>query len=197
MAALLTLIREKSTPMHRDLETVLDITKQITSRAEYIALLKNFLALYEGWETRLREFAPQFQSLGIALAPRLRCPRLRQDLTAVNETPLAPAPAHFLPPIPNFAAAMGSLYVLEGSTLGGQVLTRHFAESLQIDPSALNFFRSHGPEVGRMWKSFCSALDQFGNTASNAEQGAAAEAAAQGFTSLMRWFGAEGSGYRA
>jgi heme oxygenase len=53
--------------------------------------------------------------------------------------------------------ALGTLYVLEGSTLGGQVIVRHLAGDPSGDgvpPSAWRCFDPYGPETGRMWRSF-------------------------------------------
>lgn len=86
-----------------------------------------------------------------------------------------------------FPAALGSLYVLEGSTLGGQVLTRHFRESLGLADSSLHFFHSHGPLVGKRWKEFCAALETFGAQNGPAQESVIA-GAADSFTSVMRWF---------
>ncbi len=54
----------------------------------------------------------------------------------------------------NFDFALGCLYVLEGATLGGQVISRHLAK-LGIGPeNGGRFFNGYGARTGEMWKSF-------------------------------------------
>jgi heme oxygenase len=68
-----------------------------------------------------------------------------------------------LDPMPLFAtpgAAWGSVYVMEGSTLGGQVITRSLADAgLRPDRGAA-YFHGWGPATGAMWKEVRTLLDQ-------------------------------------
>jgi heme oxygenase len=49
--------------------------------------------------------------------------------------------------------------VLEGATLGGQIITRHLQTHLGLTPeSGTAFFHGYGPETGPRWKSFVSGL---------------------------------------
>jgi heme oxygenase len=51
------------------------------------------------------------------------------------------------------------MYVLEGSTLGGQVLKRAMAERLGVGAdSGAAFFDVYGPLTGTHWRSFLARL---------------------------------------
>ena len=64
-----------------------------------------------------------------------------------------------LPPFATAAEAMGSLYVLEGSTLGAQVISRRLERLLGLrDGYGYAFFRSYGREVSPMWRRFGERL---------------------------------------
>ena len=56
---------------------------------------------------------------------------------------------------------MGALYVLEGSTLGGQMIARMLQKNplLNLVPGQLNFFLGYKKETGPKWKSFQAALN--------------------------------------
>ncbi len=60
------------------------------------------------------------------------------------------------------AEALGIMYVLEGSTLGGKILYRHIHEVLGLTPeNGASYFWGYGLQTGNLWKSFISALTQF------------------------------------
>lgn len=185
---LLARVREATASLHRDLEAVLDISSQVKSRAQYVALLQRFRALYAPWETQLKQY-DGWTDLSLNLEDRVRVPRLERDLHALGAgNGGLEATSADLPNLNSFPRALGALYVLEGSTLGGQVLTRHFSEALALPAEGLQFFRSHGPQVGRYWKEFCGALNEYGARASEAEQAEVCVGACDSFAALQAWF---------
>lgn len=88
-------------------------------------------------------------------------------------------------PLPEFpeprstAEALGMLYVLEGSTLGGRLILRALRER-GVDVSGLAFLDPYGAETGARWRSFLAILER--ETAGDAERiGAACEGALRAF----------------
>ena len=63
-----------------------------------------------------------------------------------------------LPVINDHPSAMGALYVLEGSTLGGKIIAKTISEKIP-SPEAFGFFKGYGPETGPMWKKFTQYLE--------------------------------------
>ena len=60
-----------------------------------------------------------------------------------------------LPPVDGIAAVIGALYVIEGSTLGGQVIAPRLSQSLGIDcDHGAGFFHGYGDETHRHWEHF-------------------------------------------
>jgi len=55
-----------------------------------------------------------------------------------------------LPHLDDLASGLGCLYVLEGATLGGSILSNHVA------------LASYGPDLGAMWRSLGQCVDAFG-----------------------------------
>jgi heme oxygenase len=81
------------------------------------------------------------------------------EVLGISQEAAATVNAAAIPQVQTLAQVLGSLYVLEGSTLGGQLLTRHFEKSLGLRGGAgCSFFASYGNDVGKMWTEFRNAL---------------------------------------
>jgi heme oxygenase len=64
-----------------------------------------------------------------------------------------------LPEMTNPASFFGTMYVMEGSTLGGQIIARHVEKVLHLRGGQGNsYFRGHGNRTGPLWKEFCAML---------------------------------------
>ena len=94
------------------------------------------------------------------------------DLLKTGLTPAAidaVTPAGFYPT--DVAAALGMMYVVEGSTLGGRVIYKHVHKTLALDAeSGASYFDGYGPETGSRWKSFIKALCEFAVTNQSEEE---------------------------
>jgi heme oxygenase len=81
------------------------------------------------------------------------------------------------------------MYVLEGSTLGGQYMRKRVYESFGLTPeSGCAYFASYGERVGPMWKAFAAAVDAYATSEelrSTIERSAVAT-----FESVDAWFAA-------
>ncbi|WAC10331.1 biliverdin-producing heme oxygenase [Dyadobacter pollutisoli] len=67
--------------------------------------------------------------------------------------------------------ALGIMYVIEGSTLGGRILYKHIHETLGFDPErGAAYFWGYGTQTGILWKSFISAFSQFAVENDNSSQ---------------------------
>lgn len=60
------------------------------------------------------------------------------------------------------AEALGIMYVLEGSSLGGRILYKHVNQHLGLDSKkGAAYFWGYGTETGPMWKSFISGVARY------------------------------------
>jgi heme oxygenase len=84
-----------------------------------------------------------------------------KDLAAlgVQETPPL---CDMLPVINSKAAAFGALYVMEGSTLGGRMISKMLKKhpAISLTDNHLHFFNGYGEDTGPMWTSFKDALNR-------------------------------------
>jgi heme oxygenase len=153
------------------------------SRAEYAALLRRKLGFHAALEAGLAE-APSLAGFGLDLAARQRTHLLRADLAwlgAAAEVPLAPMPRFV-----TAEAALGGLYVAEGSTLGGRQLARALDAILPSGEEGRRFLMGHGAQHGAMWRACCDAIEAAG--ASAVPRAAMIEGALATFAAFEAWF---------
>jgi heme oxygenase len=83
-------------------------------------------------------------------------------------------------------ALLGMAYVVEGATLGGEIISRHLKKCLSPD-MPMQFFTSYGAERSIMWQRFQKLLD--GHIFNQARLQQAISAANAAFSSLDHWLG--------
>ncbi len=153
----------------------------------YAALLRQIFVFHRAVEDRLAA-APSLRGFGIDIAARRRSPLLLEDLAFLGAAaaPLRAPPA--LPELRSAAQALGCLYVTEGSTLGGRELARRLDHLLPPGSAeGRRFLLGHGPHHGAMWREFCAALEQCGDSAERRAEMIGAALAA--FAVFGDWFG--------
>lgn len=118
--------------------------------AQFLAKMYGFLQPYEA---ALRAHAADF-SPAWALANRFRAHLILEDLPAAAGAPAPPlCPA--MPPLHTRAQLLGTMYVVEGSTLGGQVIARQLAKA---GIPLRRYFTGYAERTGPLWKAFCHHL---------------------------------------
>ena len=67
---------------------------------------------------------------------------------------------NFVPPVHSLASAIGCAYVLEGATLGGQILYRRFARRWGLsEAGGARYVYGYGERTARMWQQFTGAIN--------------------------------------
>ncbi len=138
-------------------------------RMHYARVLQVFDAFLGHWESAVASALPPSRQPW--LQARSRRPFLRHDLQALGVDGIDAAIE--LPALGGAAAAWGSVYVIEGSALGGQVITRHLAEAGLHRGNGAAYFHGWGEATAGMWREFRALLE-----AEVAEPGAIAQACA-------------------
>ncbi|UOB19173.1 biliverdin-producing heme oxygenase [Abyssalbus ytuae] len=60
------------------------------------------------------------------------------------------------------ANALGAMYVMEGATLGGQIIVKFLSRHPWMQSiKCYNFFKSYGKETGNMWKEFIEFIEDY------------------------------------
>ena len=62
--------------------------------------------------------------------------------------------------VENEAEAWGIFYVMEGSTLGGNMIAKQLSKSELFKDFPFHYFRCYGSQTGSYWKNFKESLDE-------------------------------------
>lgn len=152
---------------------------------DYISLLKLFYGYYHPLEKKIMQFidetvVPDFKQ-------RCRSSLIVADLQAMGAGISAIPQTKKLPPITGTAEALGALYVLEGSTLGGRYIARMLSQQYPaLQPHQLKFFTGYGTNTGIMWTRFVTVLNEFATDAYTVRQ--MTDTANHTFLHLDLWF---------
>ena len=193
---LLEALRLNTHACHQAVQDRFDVTHRIQNKDNYANLLMMFWGFYNEIEPLLKRWDSDFTRLGIDFEIRRKIPKLLVDISELDLTErLASQPKceiSALPDLQTLAQAVGCLYVLEGSTLGAQVICQHLrtvlgSESAQIP---MNFYQGYGLETRKMWGEFCDFIFRYSleiKTIQEHEQVLAS--GRQTFKSLGKWLG--------
>jgi len=184
----MAVLKSHTAEQHTQVEQLMPFFKESFSLQEYVRTLGVFLGFFEPLELRLANIA-DWPAVGIDLKQRRRAYRLRNDLLVlgISEEAISRLPrCHHLPDVANYYNGLGCLYVLEGSTLGGQLIARELTRRFDIeDFSGTSFFHSYGTNVGEAWKEFCSAVRAHVNDP--IKEHAALQSAQETFACFAAW----------
>jgi heme oxygenase (biliverdin-IX-beta and delta-forming) len=188
----MSLLRTKTTSAHKQLEQAKCLARlfeQDYSMPEYQDLLCRFYGFFSAIEPLIFDNLPKTHIA--TLGRKIKTDFLAKDISlfGVSEAELRSIPrCDKLPNLCSFARQMGALYVLEGSTLGGRIISKrlkdHFGDAI-LDK--LNYYNCYGENVGTEWKGFQNFMaSQFDDE--DAEIPDVVKAANDTFLSLHQWF---------
>ncbi|MBS1664402.1 MAG: biliverdin-producing heme oxygenase [Bacteroidetes bacterium] len=151
-------LKENTQEIHRAAEKkMIAALKQIETTADYIGLLSWLYGFYAPLEGQIKKQLTEDNFPGIT--KRLRTEYILWDIQE-SGSPLPDSPqCEQMPVIDSFYSALGALYVLEGSTLGGRIIAGMIVRQLDSTKS-LSYFNGYGAETGNMWASFKEYLNQ-------------------------------------
>lgn len=184
---MLDALRSATRDLHARIEKRLPFFSAQLDAALYTRLLQAYYGFYQPLEDALAASA----QVPVELAPheRVKIPTLVRDLyvLGVTDTDIARLPqCHDLPVIDSPGACLGVMYVLEGATLGGQLLRREVHARLGLDEhSGAAFLDVYGAATGPRWKAFLNYLS--GASRDPRFVQAAADAAHSTFARFEQW----------
>ncbi len=91
------------------------------------------------------------------LENRRKLSLIEKDLEFLN---LEKSAVPILPEVKNEAEAFGILYVMEGSTLGGNMIAKQLSKNPDFYEVPFNYFRCYGDKTGSYWKNFKEVMDR-------------------------------------
>jgi heme oxygenase len=144
---------------HNRVESLIPLMRPDLTEELYRSVLLRFYCFVHGWETWAAIHVPQ--ELGALLLERQRSHLLAADLLHFDERRPNLQYVFSGSKLPSKAAFLGAMYVIEGSTLGGQYIARHVEGALGLSPGVGDsYFRGYGDRTGAMWREVQRALEE-------------------------------------
>jgi heme oxygenase len=184
----LALLRAGTADAHARIETVPALARLLApdlTSADYIAVLRHMHGFLAAWEPAVAASLRNACPPAAALLDGARLCALAEDLAwyGAASRPLAEPPRG----LPEPDAALGALYVIEGSGLGARVIGRHLGPTLGVGPGTGGSFYCGATAAGARarWQRLQAVLDM------PAPHGAADDRLVAGanatFACLERW----------
>ncbi|WP_369137148.1 biliverdin-producing heme oxygenase [Modestobacter versicolor] len=183
-------LRTETAAEHQAVEDTLDLLSPGLTRGRLVDVLTRlhgfWLAAEAGLDAWARNEPAEADRVG--WAGRRRSHLFAGDLTALG-APAGSTPRAGLPAVPDTDTALGRLYVLEGSSLGGVFIDRHLTTLPRLAGAGrLTAFSPYGERTGAMWHAFRTATRA--RVAAGGDADRLVGSARQTFGALARWCGA-------
>lgn len=183
-------LRQATQTRHERLDSSLRIGSADADYADYLA----YIAALRGWlepvETAL--WARDWPSSLRPDARRRKTARMEQDFDAARalgfQVPAVPV-CDRLPDVGRSRAyALGVMYVVEGSQLGGRMMAKRLEQAWPDRP--FHYMAGYGGELGAMWKGFTAFLAD--ELRSQEDLDEAVAGACDAFDTLADWLRRQG-----
>jgi heme oxygenase len=188
-------LRRCTRDAHRAVEQIFDLDRRLVSRASYGQLLLALRRFYGPTEDALDQVTG-WQALipPIHIRTRRRAALIDDDLAVlgIDGSGQQQTGSNLVPMLGSLAAAIGCLYVLEGSSLGGQIISARARATLGEKLPVRFFGSADRADSGRDWRSLQLTLDDFG-AARPAARGQVVRAAHQTFAAFGECLGSPAS----
>ena len=159
-----TQLRDATAPLHKQLDQqplLVALLGNDLPLADYQQLLGIYYSLYHQLEAAIKTYL-SLQPIDFDYQPRYKTPLLLSDLSYWQIQPEPLRCQIMLPDLNSLGALLGLLYVLEGSTLGGQFIAQHLQLTYGYTRSTgSDFYSACGEQTQSHWQSFISYLNSF------------------------------------
>jgi heme oxygenase len=181
----LHLLRTGTAAEHESLKRSLNLLDRDLARGRLTDVLTRMHGFWRAAEDGLDDWAARFPADADAAtwSARRRAGLFAADLDTLGAAPADDGPG--LTRVTGTDEALGRLYVLEGSTLGGTFIDRHLAGLPGLGGIRLRAFSPYGAETGAMWHAFRRATRD--RVARGGDPEAMVAAATGTFRSLAEW----------
>ena len=151
-------LKEQTKQQHDDTEAKLQYQKILDKSYtldDYKTLLIHNYKLINRYEPQIQEQLKNYHELKLDLRSKINS--LKTDLNNLNISTENEEPTQNLE---NEAEAFGALYVMEGSTLGGNVIGKQLKRNPEFEGVEFNYFGVYGENTGPYWQEFKSIIDE-------------------------------------
>lgn len=171
----LSYLKQATRAEHEATESTVPLMAPELTREQYVATLQRMYRAVAAWDDWSLQHVPaRLQPL---LEGRQRSVLLATDIVYFG----AKVPEDLgMPALPQAdvseAEFLGRMYVMEGSSLGGQYIARHVEDVLGLQPGNGDaYFRGYGEQTSAKWKAFQAVLSALSDREADAVVSAAKE----------------------
>lgn len=175
-------LKQATSENHATLEKILvSRLKNLKNENDYGKLLSTLYDFYGPLEDRTLRFIPV--EVLPDIASRKRADSLKKDMLELNYTYSARQPEN-IPAPQNMSHAVGTMYVTEGSTLGGSIIAGMLRRQLKLEDKGLSYFTAYGDQNMEKWQSF---KRNFESRSGQLELNEVIQGANSTFIALQKW----------
>lgn len=189
----LSVLRSTTKEAHEALEAHIPLLHPRVDAQQYHDYLLAIGPVVQALEAVVSRSEDDLASRQYLWAPRRRFARLQADVAVLAaRADVRPRDAQVWPDTApssgqlaahdTQSARIGMLYVLEGSTLGGQLLRKNLADKLHVNSTALRYLSGHGQNTAKMWQQTQAVVESFLRTDEQRKE------AAQAAVAVFVWF---------
>ena len=149
------LLRARTATLHCGLESGLQIVNRLSDAEKRGPLIAGYSKLHGEAEAALKTHL--WGMADLAFPSRVRSHRIPSRTGSLQQREFLFNPV--FPQIRTKAEALGALYVIEGSTLGGKTILKAL-QSQGISTGDLHFLDPYGKDVGMYWRAFLKVLER-------------------------------------
>jgi heme oxygenase len=183
--AIVDRLREATRALHGEVDAEAAVADG--GRERYLWFVARMYGFHAAIEPLLAEALSGAAALGLDLERRRKAHLFAADLLHFDLHPGKLPRCTALPRVDSPERALGALYVVEGSTLGGAFLLAQLGRSLRIAPGAgASGLAPYGAALRDMWVGYASAVDRFLAANPDAEPEVIA-GARETFEAILAW----------
>lgn len=182
-ASVAAALKQETSVAHQRAEQALHpLLSSIRSAQDYARMLRMFYGFFFPLQQSIAHHVTEDALEDVR--ERRSADLILDDLRALNISLQSTDLCTLLPRIDTLPSAMGALYVMEGSTLGGRMIANMLLRNpdFPVPDGALHFFRGYGEDTGLKWKTFLQAINLF-----DEDTEAIVRAANETFSTFSNW----------
>ena len=153
------ILKEKTRIYHDEIEGKLESNRlfdgSFTQDNYYKMLLVNHQFI-KAYEPEIHSLLSEEDKTFLAKINFNKLDLIEKDLIELKLHPNTISPIQTLA---NRAEALGALYVIEGSMLGGMVIAKQLKKYPELETASFNYFGHYGAHIGPIWKEFIQFLN--------------------------------------
>ena len=166
-----SLLKTATSSLHSRLEEINPLASTIPTIENYIKFLTATYRILLPLEIKVNKIKNCDKNELLSKIYSSKIPQIENDLKSLNIEISSCKNSIFIPEINNLPELLGAIYVIEGSALGGQMISKRMIQTHgEKIKSSLTYLMGHGPKTFPIWKEFINKLENYAENNSEKQQ---------------------------